>query len=224
MVKLEKLDEDEDERTALAVLEYQPTKNESKSKFTTRQKIGLTMLATVEFSSYCSMSIMAPFYPREATDKGMSESLAGFVFSFYALVIFVSSPIFGKILPKVGVKPLFIGGIATSGICSIIFGMLNYVQDYYLFTFLSFAIRGAEALGAASYSTAGYVLVINIFPNNGGTVRGILETFVGLGMSAGPAIGGFLYAEGWRLWTTILCCRNNYTIGSTIKRLSFAFN
>ncbi|XP_017769285.1 PREDICTED: MFS-type transporter SLC18B1-like [Nicrophorus vespilloides] len=170
-------------------------KNASKS-FTTRQKVGLVMLATVEFSSYCSMSIMAPFYPREARDKGMSESLAGFVFSFYALIIFVSSPIFGKILPKVGVKLLFIGGIVTSGICSIIFGTLHYIDDFYLFATLSFLIRGLEALGAAAYATAGYVLVINIFPNNGGTVRGILETFVGLGMSAGPAIGGFLYAIG----------------------------
>lgn len=58
------------------------------------------MLATVEFMSYCSMSIMAPFYPREASKKGMSESMAGFVFSFYALVIFVSSPIYGKVVSE----------------------------------------------------------------------------------------------------------------------------
>lgn len=58
------------------------------------------MLATVEFTSYCSMSIMAPFYPREAQLKGMSETLAGLVFSFYAMVVFVSSPVFGKLVSK----------------------------------------------------------------------------------------------------------------------------
>lgn len=58
------------------------------------------MLAIVEFMSFCSMSIMAPFYPKEASGKGMSETMAGFVFSFYALVMFISSPIFGKIVSE----------------------------------------------------------------------------------------------------------------------------
>jgi MFS family permease len=44
------------------------------------------------------MSIMAPFFPREAAEKGLSETLSGFVFSFYALVMFLTSPIFGKIV------------------------------------------------------------------------------------------------------------------------------
>ncbi|KAI4464407.1 mfs-type transporter slc18b1-like protein [Holotrichia oblita] len=137
---------------------------------------------------------MAPFYPREAQLKGMSETLAGLVFSFYAMVVFVSSPIFGKLLPRFGVKITFIFGIIISGICSIMFGSLQFVNDSTAFTVLSFVIRGTEALGASAYSTAGYVLIINIFPKNGGVVRGILETFVGLGMSVGPAIGGLLFA------------------------------
>ncbi|XP_022912884.1 MFS-type transporter SLC18B1-like [Onthophagus taurus] len=171
------------------------TSKESTS-FTLKQKVSLCMLATVEFTSYCSMSIMAPFYPREATAKGMSETLAGFVFSFYALVVFLSSPIFGKVLPKLGVKFTFIFGILTSGVCNIVFGTLQYIDNTFVFTLLSFIIRGTEALGASAYSTAGYVLVINIFPKNGGVVRGILETFVGLGMSVGPAMGGLLFAIG----------------------------
>lgn len=56
------------------------------------------MLATAEFMSFCSMSIMAPFYPKEAANKGMTESMAGFVFGYYALVAFISSPIFGKVV------------------------------------------------------------------------------------------------------------------------------
>lgn len=64
-------------------------------------------LALVDFMSFCSMSIMAPFFPREAKEKGMTEAIAGFVFSFYALVMFISSPIFGKIVRYV------IGGSQT---------------------------------------------------------------------------------------------------------------
>jgi MFS family permease len=58
----------------------------------------LISLALVDFISFCSMSIMAPFFPREAAEKGLSETLSGFVFSFYALVMFLTSPIFGKIV------------------------------------------------------------------------------------------------------------------------------
>ncbi|KAK9879737.1 hypothetical protein WA026_006797 [Henosepilachna vigintioctopunctata] len=167
-----------------------------KKKFTLRQKLALVMLATVDFMSFCSMSIMAPFYPKEAEVKGMSTSTAGFVFGFYALVVVLSSPVFGKIMPRMGVKLSFILGILLSGTCNVVFGMLNMVNDLTTFTVLSFVIRGLEALGAGAYSTAGYVIIVNVFPDHAGTVRGLLETFVGMGMSAGPAIGGLLFAVG----------------------------
>lgn len=44
------------------------------------------------------MSILAPFFPNEAAEKGMSDTMVGFVFSFYALVMFLTSPIFGKLV------------------------------------------------------------------------------------------------------------------------------
>ncbi|XP_049821942.1 MFS-type transporter SLC18B1-like [Aethina tumida] len=170
--------------------------DEKPKRFTIKQKVALVMLAAADFMCFCSMSIMAPFYPQEAANKGMTESMAGFVFGYYALVVFLTSPIFGKILPKLGVKFLFVTGLLTSGICSITFGTLHTIKDYNLFMILSFVIRGLEALGASAYSTAGYVIIINIFPDNASAVRGLLETFVGLGMSAGPAIGGLLFAIG----------------------------
>lgn len=48
--------------------------------------------------------------------------------------------------------------------------MLEYVNDYTLFTTLCFLLRGFEALGASAFSTASYVFVINLFPNNIGSV------------------------------------------------------
>lgn len=63
-----------------------------------------------------------------------------------------------------------------------------------------------EALGASAYSTASYVFVVNAFPESIGTVLGILETFVGLGMSVGPAIGGLLYSV---CYIIMLCIHNS---------------
>lgn len=72
-----------------------------RKKFTFKQKLALMSMALVDFMSFCAMSIMAPFFPQESFSKGMSETISGFVFSFYALVMFLSSPIFGKIVRMV---------------------------------------------------------------------------------------------------------------------------
>lgn len=53
---------------------------------------------------------------------------------------------------------------------SAFFSMLEYVDDYTIFTTLCIIIRGFEALGASAFSTASYVYVINLFPNNIGSV------------------------------------------------------
>ncbi|XP_045472619.1 MFS-type transporter SLC18B1-like isoform X2 [Harmonia axyridis] len=164
--------------------------------FSGTQRLTLLMLALVDFMGFCSMSIMAPFFPKEAYQKGLNETVIGLIFSFYALIMFLTSPIFGKILPKVGTKILFLGGILVVAITNILFGFLVHVEDFTLFTSLCILIRGIEALGACAYSTASYVYVVNSFPQSIGSVLGILETFVGLGMSTGPAIGGFLYSLG----------------------------
>ncbi|KAM3966487.1 uncharacterized protein ACR2FA_012028 [Aphomia sociella] len=161
-----------------------------------RQKLTLASLAVVDFMSFCSMSIMAPFFPREASIKGLSDTMCGVVFSFYAVVMFITSPVFGKFLPKVGAKFMFTTGMFVAGACNVMFGTLALVDDMTTFTVLCFIVRGLEALGASAYSTASYVFVVNAFPDSIGSVLGILETFVGLGMSVGPAIGGLLYSIG----------------------------
>ncbi|XP_026466940.1 MFS-type transporter SLC18B1-like [Ctenocephalides felis] len=161
-----------------------------------RQRITLAVLALVDFISFCSMSVMAPFFPQEAERKGLTQTETGLVFSFYALVMFAASPLFGKLLPKIGARFLFLSGLFIAGGCSVVFGLLEYVEDRKLFMIFCFFVRGLEALGASAYSTASYVYVVACFPDNIGTVLGLLETFVGLGMSMGPAIGGFLYSLG----------------------------
>ncbi|KAJ2943804.1 hypothetical protein O0L34_g8124 [Tuta absoluta] len=163
---------------------------------TKKQRLTLASLALVDFMSFCSMSIMAPFFPREAELKGLSDTTCGLVFSFYAVIMFVTSPFFGKFLPALGTKFMFISGMLIAGGCNVLFGTLAMIEDTTTFTTLCFVVRGLEALGASAYSTASYVFVVNAFPESIGSVLGILETFVGLGMSVGPAIGGLLYSIG----------------------------
>lgn len=58
----------------------------------------------------------------QAAGKGMNVAWAGFVFSFYAFVMFLMSPVCGKILPHTGAKFLFLSGVFIAGWCNILFG------------------------------------------------------------------------------------------------------
>lgn len=90
------------------------------------------MLALSEFFGYCSYSIIAPFYPKEAEAKGMSETTIGLVFSFYALVVFLMSPIFGKLVsfepqPYRNRNILFIVSVAQVGGQTLFYGRNTHI-------------------------------------------------------------------------------------------------
>ncbi|XP_067145121.1 MFS-type transporter SLC18B1-like [Centruroides vittatus] len=166
------------------------------TKFTGLQKLIILCLCLVNFTSFLSMSIIAPFFPKEAEMKGMRESVSGIIFSVYALVLMVMSPIFGKLLPHVGSSFMFLSGVFVAGVCNILFGFLDKLTDLTLFTVFCFIVRIFEAVGAAAFTTASCTYVFSMFPDDIGTVFGIIETSIGIGMSLGPAIGGSLYALG----------------------------
>lgn len=167
-----------------------------KRKFTRQQKLIAFCLCLVDFTSFLSMSIIAPFFPREAASKGMREAVSGFVFSIYALIVMLTSPIFGKLLPTVGARFMFQSGVFFCGVCNILFGLLDKVNGEVEFTVLCFVVRSFEALGAAAFCTASCTILIDQFPDDIGTVFGFTETCIGIGMSIGPAIGGALYSVG----------------------------
>ncbi|XP_065574100.1 MFS-type transporter SLC18B1-like isoform X2 [Artemia franciscana] len=163
---------------------------------TRKQKTALLVLCFCNFFAFSNMSVIAPFFPQEALKKGMSITNSGFVFSFFAMVVFIVSPFVGKVIPTIGAKFTFLIGLFIAGSCSILFGQLVKVEDLYSFTILSYAIRGLEAFGAACFSTASCTFISDLFPNHVSSVMGFLETFIGLGYSVGPAIGGLLYSVG----------------------------
>ncbi|CAG7823352.1 unnamed protein product, partial [Allacma fusca] len=87
-----------------------------------KQKIALVAIALVDFTSFCAMAILAPFYPSEASLKGVPTSVSGFVFSVYALVVFLASPLMGVVVTHVGPKFMLIVGVVLGGCCNILFG------------------------------------------------------------------------------------------------------
>lgn len=180
----------------LSVVSLLSTHGAAKFRLSRSQKLTLFCLCLVNFTSYISYSVIAPFYPQEAAYKGMREAVSGFVFSVYALTMMLFAPIFGKLVPILGARLIFFTGILCAGGANILFGLLDMAEDTLIFTAMSFLVRILEAVGAAGFSTASYSIVLHIYPEHISTVFGIIETSVGVGMSIGPAIGGALYSVG----------------------------
>lgn len=133
---------------------------------------------------------------RQAEKKGATATEYGLVFGVFELVVFLISPLYGKYMNRIGPKVLFNGGIFTTGTAAICFGLLDKVAGHNLFISLAFGIRIVEAVGNAAFLTASFAIIAKEFPNNVGTTFASLETFFGLGLIAGPMVGGALYSVG----------------------------
>ncbi|KAG5883594.1 hypothetical protein JTB14_004788 [Gonioctena quinquepunctata] len=132
----------------------------------------------------------------QAHSKGCTATEYGLVFGIFEFVVFLISPIYGQNLNKFGATLMFNGGIYTTGICAILFGLLDKIEGRYPFIIFSFIIRIVEALGNAAFLTASFAIIAKEFPDNIATTFASLETFFGLGLIVGPTVGGALYQAG----------------------------
>ncbi|ULT79546.1 hypothetical protein L3Y34_010265 [Caenorhabditis briggsae] len=166
------------------------------SALSSRQILSISMLSLANLCSTVAFSCIAPFYPAEAKLKNLSETQTGIVFGIFEFTMFIISPIFGKYIIWIGARRMFIVGIAVTGLTAILFGFLNYLPPGSLFFWFSVLVRILEAVGDAAFVTSSFAIAAKSFPKNVAFVVGILETFAGLGYTAGPVIGGFFYDIG----------------------------
>ncbi|KAK3583194.1 hypothetical protein CHS0354_025711 [Potamilus streckersoni] len=166
------------------------------NKITRRQKFLFICMGLINFGACTCFSLLSPFFPTEAQKKGATQTEIGFIFGVYELVIFVSSPVFGNFIAKIGAKFMFVTGIMVCGACTILFGNLNAGPDGTTFVVMCFVVRSVEALGCSAFVTSLFAIVAYEFPAYSTTVIGSLETFSGLGLMVGPPLGGALYELG----------------------------
>ncbi|KAL3104197.1 hypothetical protein niasHS_002224 [Heterodera schachtii] len=189
----ESSDEDEEESESSSSVSSSYTRF---SDLTKKQWVTIGMLAIANLCSTVAFSCIAPFYPGEAEMKGMTTSEVGLVFGIFELVMFVAAPILGKYMDFIGSKLMFTAGLLITGLTAIAFGFLNLLPGGNVFFFASLIIRCAEALGDACFVTSSFAISAKCFPGRIATIVGIMETFAGLGYTAGPVIGGVLYEYG----------------------------
>jgi len=157
--------------------------------------VGIICLSS--FLCGCSLSILSPFYTKEAETHGLSVTASGLVFASVFFVQIIFTPIFGAFLQRIGTVNLFIGGLFVVGITNVVFGFLPMVQSGPGFLALSLIVRSFMAIGEAGMNTSVYPLARSqCRPGNEASMTGWVETMLGVGTTIGPFVGGVLFEYG----------------------------
>jgi len=174
----------------------------SPDKFT----ILLSLILGIESLGY---AMVLPLIPFMAQNYGADAVVIGAIFAIYSVCQLVSSPLIGSLSDTWGRKPLLLLSQATTCLGFIVLSLSNSLG----MIFLSRVIDGASAGNVSVIYTA----VIDRYQRDSRTfVLGILSAGTGLGLLAGPLLGGLLGASGFALPALVAAGLSGVTIILTL--------
>jgi MFS family permease len=151
-------------------------KNSKSSKC--RKRVGFAGLCLAVVMSAAVFSLLAPFYPDVASNNGLSDSVIGFVFAIFALMVMLVSPYLGVKMGEIGSNKMMIFGLALLSISTLLFSVLSSINPEHssLFLIISIVLRVLQGIGAAGSETASYALAAQLYPEDLSYAVGVMET------------------------------------------------
>ncbi|HEX6139798.1 MAG TPA: MDR family MFS transporter [Candidatus Limnocylindria bacterium] len=156
----------------------------------TRIEILVAVLAGI-FLGALDQTIVGTALPTIVTDlKG--NDVYTWAFTSYLLTATISGPIYGKLSDIFGRRPIFVIGVATFLLGSVLSGLSGD-----MFQFIAF--RGIQGLGAGALFPVALAIIGDIFaPSERGKYQGFFGAVFGLSSILGPALGGLITDNvGW---------------------------
>ena len=137
-------------------------------------------------------TMIAPFYPQIAQDKGVPLWLIGVIFSLNPLAYLITALFLGKYMVLIGRKNAVILSFALVS-TSMIF--LSPIEDTSMnqLIILSLISRACGGIGSGFMFTAVITIFISDYPDKVQIMIGRQQVAIGLGLVLGPIIGGALY-------------------------------
>lgn len=86
---------------------------------------GVALIISSSLLASSAYALIAPFFPLELEDKGISDQNIGFIFSIYSVAVIIFSPLVGRCLDHTGYTKMLIGGLLLMGICFIAYGLVD---------------------------------------------------------------------------------------------------
>ncbi|KEO82706.1 MFS transporter [Tumebacillus flagellatus] len=141
--------------------------------------------------AFMGLGLVDPILPAIAKKLDASQSQVTLLFTSYNAVMAVAMLITGAISSRLGIKWTLLLGILVIALFSALGGFSNSIGAL-------ITLRGGWGLGNALFVATALTAIVTL--SNSGTAQAIIlyEAAIGLGISVGPLLGGWLGAISWR--------------------------
>lgn len=154
----------------------------------TKQK--LINLFTAGLLFWISITLLLPTLPTYIQFMGGTTQQVGMVMSCFAIGLITSRTWLGKIADSRSRKTVIVIGATVAGLAPIGYLLVNSILGLA-------CIRAFHGISIAAFTIGYSALVVDLAPwQYRGTLIGYMNLAVPIGMSMGPALGGFLQESG----------------------------
>ncbi|MEX1020166.1 MAG: MFS transporter [Litorilinea sp.] len=148
------------------------------------------ILFLIMFINMVGFGVIMPILPFYAETMGANATHLGMLFAVYSVMQFIFAPMWGRLSDRIGRRPVIIIGIGGFSVSFLLFGFSTQLWMLY-----AARILGGALSSAALPTVMAYVADISTDDERGGAM-GRISAAMGLGISFGPVVGGFLGEMG----------------------------
>jgi len=141
--------------------------------------------------AFMGIGLVDPILPAIAENLHASQSQVTLLFTSYNAVMAVAMLITGTLSSRLGMKRTLLAGIIVIAIFAALGGLSDQIWTI-------IGLRGGWGLGNALFVATALSAIVSL--SKTGTTQAVIlyEAAVGLGISVGPLLGGWLGAITWR--------------------------
>ncbi|KAB2338435.1 MFS transporter [Cytobacillus depressus] len=141
--------------------------------------------------AFMGIGLVDPILPAIAKNLNATPSEVSLLFTSYNAVMALAMLITGMISSRLGIKWTLLVGIVIIAVFSALGGFSNGIWTLV-------ALRGGWGLGNALFVATALAAIVSL--SKSGTANAIIlyEAAIGLGISVGPLLGGWLGGMSWR--------------------------
>lgn len=146
----------------------------------------MILLFLTMFTVMVGFGVIMPILPYYAESMGATATLLGLLFATYSIIQFFFAPVWGQVSDRIGRKPVLLLGLIGFSVSFFLFGLATE-----LWMLFAARILGGLLSAATLPTVMAYVADSTDEEHRGGGM-GLMGAAMGMGVTLGPVIGGFL--------------------------------
>ncbi|CAI2367240.1 unnamed protein product [Moneuplotes crassus] len=152
----------------------------------------IVLISVCLISNLCD-PLVVPLLPLQLADHDISEAIFGYIFAINPAASMFGALFVAKLMNAYGRKTILMLGICTLGLALILFSCISFIEDSNTAVAFCLLSRACQGFSISMIQTTAFAVISVMFKEQKQTYFSYLEGAQGLGMVAGPAVGGVLY-------------------------------